>query len=127
MAYVTIIVMLALVEYLYFAVQVGGARGRSGIKAPAVTGDESFERYFRVHQNTLEQLIVFIPAIYATAFYANELYAVAAGVLFLIGRAMYFRAYTKDAEKRGRGMIVTMFANVALVAGGLVGGFLHIV
>ena len=121
MAYVTVIVMLALVEYLYFMVAVGSARGRTGVTAPATSGDPEFERFFRVHQNTLEQLIVFIPAVYATAFYANELYAIIVGVLFLIGRAMYFLAYSKDAEKRAPGAIVTMLANVALVAGGMVG------
>ena len=126
MEYVTVIAMLALILYLYFGIAVGGARGRYGVSAPATTGDEAFERYFRVHQNTLEQLIVFIPAIFATGYFANEIYAVAAGVAFLIGRTLYFRSYTKDAEKRGPGMIVTMAANVALIAGGLVGALLKI-
>ena len=126
MEYVTVIAMLALIQYLYFGIAVGGARGRYGVAAPATTGDEAFERYFRVHQNTLEQLIVFIPAIFTTGYFANEIYAVAAGVAFLIGRTLYFRSYTKDAEKRGPGMIVTMAANVALIAGGLVGALLKI-
>ena len=126
MAFVTMIAMLALIEYLYFSVAVGGARGRSGIKAPATTGNDEFERFFRAHQNTLEQLIVFLPALFASAFYAGELYAAAFGVAFLVGRAMYFRAYTKDPEKRGPGMIVTMVANVALVGGGLVGAILNV-
>ena len=126
MEYVTVIAMLALIQYLYFGIAVGGARGRYGVAAPATTGDEAFERYFRVHQNTLEQLIVFIPAIFATGYFANEICAVAAGVAFLIGRTLYFRSYTKDAEKRGPGMIVTMAANVALIAGGLVGALLKI-
>ena len=34
MAYVTVIAMLALIEYLYFGIQVGAARGRAGIEAP---------------------------------------------------------------------------------------------
>ena len=67
MAYVTAIVMLALVQYFYFIIEVGRARGRFGVAAPATSGNEEFERYFRVQQNTLEQLIMFIPAIYATA------------------------------------------------------------
>ena len=126
MAYVTVIAMLALIEYLYFGVQVGGARGRTGVQAPAVTGDPEFERVYRAHQNTLEQLIIFIPALFATAYYANELYAAAAGVAFLIGRALYFRTYTKDAEKRGPGMLITAVANIALVAGGLIGALIAI-
>ena len=127
MAYVTIIVMLALIEYMYFGVVVAGARGRTGVKAPAVSGNPDFERPFRAHQNTLEQLIVFVPAIYATAYFVNELFAVAAGVVFLIGRAVYFRAYSRDAEKRGPGAILTTLVNVVLVLGGLVGALLMVV
>ena len=126
MEYVTIITMLALVEYLYFAIAVGSARGRYGVSAPATTGDENFERYFRVHQNTLEQLIVFIPALYATAYFVSEIYAIVAGVAFLIGRILYFYAYTQNAEKRGPGMMITMIANVALIGGGLVGALLKL-
>lgn len=127
MAYATIIAMLALIEYLYFGVQVGGARGRTGVAAPAVTGDPAFERVYRAHQNTLEQLIIFLPALYASAYYLNDLFAVAAGVAFLIGRALYFRTYSTDAEKRGPGMLITAAANVALLAGGLIGALLTII
>lgn len=126
MAYATIIAMLALIEYLYFGLQVGGARTRAGVAAPAVTGDPAFERAFRAHQNTLEQLMIFLPALYASAYFASELFAVAAGVVFLIGRALYFRSYCQDAEKRGPGMIVTALANVALLLGGLIGALVTI-
>jgi uncharacterized MAPEG superfamily protein len=120
MAYVTIIVMLALFEYLYFAVAVGRARGRHGVAAPAISGDEHFERFHRAHQNTLEQLIVFVPAIYACAYYAHELLAVVLGVVFLISRAWYFRAYIADPQRRGAGMLGTMVANVVLVSAALI-------
>lgn len=126
MAYVTVIAMLALIEYVYFSVLVGAARGRAGIEAPAVSGDPAFERTFRAHQNTMEQLVIFVPALYASAYFVTPLYAVAAGVVFLVGRAVYFRAYSRDAEKRGPGMLVTMAANAALVLGGLVGALLEI-
>jgi uncharacterized membrane protein YecN with MAPEG domain len=126
MGYATVIAMLALIEYMYFGVQVGGARGRTGVAAPAVTGDPAFERAFRAHQNTLEQLIIFLPSLYATAYFVSDLYAVAAGVAFLIGRALYFRTYCQDAEKRGPGMLITMVANVALLLGALIGALLTI-
>ena len=121
MAFVTVIVMLALVEYIYFGVAVGRARVRHGVDAPAVTGDENFERFFRAHQNTLEQLVPFVPAIYAAAYYANELAAVALGVVFLISRAMYFRTYIADPAKRGPGMLGSMASTVLLIAMALVG------
>ena len=121
MAAVTAIAMLALIEYLYFGVEVGRARGRSGLAAPAVTGDPHFERVFRAHYNTLEQLIVFLPALYAAGWFVNELFAVAAGFAFLVGRAMYFRSYVRDPASRGPGMVVTMAANLVLVVGALIG------
>jgi glutathione S-transferase len=124
MAAVTAIAMLALIEYLYFGVEVGRARARSGLQAPAVTGDEHFERVFRAHYNTLEQLIVFLPALFAAGYYVHELYAVAAGVAFLIGRAMYFRSYVADPARRGPGMLITMAASIALVVGALLGALL---
>jgi uncharacterized membrane protein YecN with MAPEG domain len=127
MAYVTIIAMLALIEYFYFGMQVGGARSRTGVAAPAVSGNEEFERYFRAHQNTLEQLVIFLPALYAAAYFAHELFAVACGVAFLIGRMLYFRTYTTDAEKRGPGMIVTVAGNMLLVLGGLIGALMAII
>ena len=121
MAYVTIIVLLALIQFLYFGVAVGRARARHEVVAPAVAGDERFERFHRAHQNTLKQLIVFIPSAYACAFFAYELLAVACGVGFLIGRTLYFRGYIADPQKRGTGMLITMLANVILVAAALLG------
>jgi hypothetical protein len=121
MAAVTAIAMLALIEYLYFGVEVGRARARSGLVAPAVTGDPQFERVFRAHYNTLEQLIVFFPALYAAGYFVHELYAVAGGVAFLVGRAVYFRSYVREPASRGPGMIITMAANLVLVIGGLIG------
>ncbi len=121
MAYVTIIVMFALMQYLYFGVAVGRARTRHGVAAPAVSGDENFERFHRAHQNTLEQLIVFIPAIYAAGYYAHGIAAAGVGVVFLLGRADYFRSYIADPQSRGRGMMVTMACSVVLLAAALVG------
>lgn len=126
MAYATIIAMLALIEYLYFGVEVGRARGRTGVAAPAVSGNPEFERVYRAHQNTLEQLVIFLPALFATAWFANELLAVAAGVAFLVGRALYFRTYVADAERRGPGMLVTAAANITLIFAGLIGALLEI-
>ena len=64
MAYVAIVAVLALLEYYVFILLVGKMRGECKIQAPATTGDPKFERYYRVQQNTAEQLIVFLPALY---------------------------------------------------------------
>jgi uncharacterized membrane protein YecN with MAPEG domain len=113
--------MLALMEYMYFGVKVGAARGKYDIKAPATTGDENFERVYRIHYNTLEQLIVFLPALWAFAMYVNDLAAAGLGVVFLIGRMVYSIAYTKDPATRGAGFLASFGATVLLLLGGLGG------
>ena len=121
MAYIVIIAMLALLQFIYFSVQVSGARGRFNVPAPAISGNEEFERYFRVQQNTLEQLIVFLPALFAAATMGNEYFASAAGLLFIIGRALYARTYKRDPGSRTIGFVLGMLANVALIFAALWG------
>ena len=68
MPYVAIVTVVALLQFIWFGWQVGVARGKYNIPAPAVSGNEMFERVFRVHANTLETLVVFLPALYAAWF-----------------------------------------------------------
>jgi len=64
MEFVAFVIALALLEFAVFGMLVGWARGKYGVAAPAVSGHPVFERYFRVHQNTLEQLVAFVPAMW---------------------------------------------------------------
>jgi len=121
MAYVDIVTALAVLQFIVFGFRVGGARGRYGIKAPATTGNEIFERHFRVQQNTLEQLIVFLPGIYLFAHYFSPRVAAALGVVYLIGRELYAFTYVKDPANRSVGYGMTFLPMVILVAGGLIG------
>mgnify|MGYP001240944539 CR=1 FL=1 len=120
MAYVTATVMVVLLQYFYFGLEVGRARARCGVAAPAVTGNEEFDRYFRVQQNTLEQVVMYVPASFACAYYADAMVAVICGVIFLIGRSMYFRAYVREPNSRTAGMIMTIAANLVLILATLV-------
>ncbi len=115
------IIILALIEYLVMGAMVGRARVRYKVPAPATTGDPIFERYFRVHQNTLEQLVVFVPALILFADYVNVLAAIALGALFLIARAVYAAGYIRDPEKRELGAAATLLVNAVLLIGGLIG------
>ena len=67
MAWVQLVALLALVECFFFAYAVGKAREKYGVKAPAITGNEIFERYFRVQQNTIEQIVLFLPSLFIAA------------------------------------------------------------
>lgn len=115
MEYVSIVVMLALLQYIYFGVEVGRARGRFSVPAPATTGNEVFERYFRAQQNTAEQLLVFLPAVYACAFYASEALATLMGLFFVLGRMLYFRGYTDPEKNRAPGFALGLAANVVMI------------
>ena len=100
---------------------VGKARGTYAVPAPATSGNEVFERYFRVQMNTLEQLVVFVPSILLFGAYVHPLIAAALGLVFVIGRWLYFRGYVKDPKKRELGFILSGIPNLILLLGGLIG------
>ena len=112
---VVAVVMLALLQYTWFGIEVGRARGRFEVPAPATTGHENFERFFRAHQNTTEQLVVFLPAMFACAYLVNETLAAAMGLLFVIGRLMYFRGYTNPEKSRSLGFGLGLIANTVMI------------
>lgn len=124
MALVTIIIMLSLIEYMIFGGYVGWARAKFGIKAPATTGHAVFERYYRVHINTLENLIIFIPSIIAFATYIHAEIAAGLGFVFIIGRIIYFRGYIKEPKARHMGSLISSIPMILLLLGGLVGAIL---
>jgi glutathione S-transferase len=110
-----LVTLLALLEYSVLGAMVGRARQTYGVEAPATTGNPDFERYFRVHENTLESLIVFIPAVWIFSLVVNYHIGVALGVLFLIARIIYAQGYLTAAAKRGPGAIATAAINGILV------------
>jgi glutathione S-transferase len=118
---VAIVTVLLLIQYFVFAILVGKARVQRKIMAPAVTGDEIFERYYRVQQNTIEQLIVVLPVMWLFAWYVQPLVAAAMGLIFLAGRWLYCHDYVRDPAKRGRGFAVGNLAQTVLLLGALIG------
>lgn len=127
MEFVAIVVGLALVEYMVFGAFVGKARDTYNIQAPAVSGHEVFDRYFRVHQNTLEGLIIFIPSIYAFGVYVHAEVAAGIGVIFIIARVIYFKGYVKNPKSRVLGAILSGLSSIVLLLGGIVGAVVSII
>ena len=121
MDHATLIVLLALLQYVWFTARVGLARGKYNVNAPACDGDETWNRLFRIQQNTMEQLIVFVPATFAFAYYVSELWVLIPGLAFLVGRFLYSAEYLKDPKTRTPGMSITLLSNVVLVLGALFG------
>jgi glutathione S-transferase len=121
MALIELITVLALLQFLYFGTLVGNARERFGVKAPATTGNEVFERYVRVQMNTLELLILFLPALWIATAYLAAYWLTLLGAVYLIGRFIYLRAYVAEPSKRSIGFGVSALPILALLAIDLIG------
>ena len=126
MVYVEIVLALALLKFIVFGIAVGRARGKYQCPAPATTGNEMFERYFRVQMNTLEQLVVFIPSIFLFAHLVDARWAAGLGVVYLIGRAIYFAAYVRDPKSRTLGFALSSMPTIVLVVGALIGALVSV-
>ena len=120
MPYVLLVVSLALLQFMIFGIAVGRARYKYNCPAPATAGNEMFERYFRGQMNTLEQLIVFLPAVFLFAQQVSAEWAAGLGAVYLVGRTLYFIGYVKNPKSRGPGFMLTMIPNTVLVVGTLV-------
>ena len=118
---VFLVMLIALVEYFGFAAAVGRARHRFGVKAPSTSGNPDFERYYRVQMNTLEVLIIFIPALWSFAILIDPMWAALLGAVFIVGRLIFFVGYVKAAEKRSLGFALSSVPILALLIGGLFG------
>lgn len=117
MAYVALVTVIALLQFFWFGWRVGRARTKYGVPAPATSGHEVFERYFRVQMNTLEQLVIFIPSAWIFAHFVSPTTAAGLGVVFIVGRAIYAETYIRNPKRRALGFALTAFANLGLMIG----------
>lgn len=118
-AYVAIVTLLALLTYFWMGLEVGRARGKSGIQAPAMTGDPILERAIRAHYNTLEWLPLFLIPMWLFAIYWNDLVAAVLGLIWIVGRVLYQRGYVADPAKRETGFMIQALAVAVLLFGSL--------
>jgi uncharacterized MAPEG superfamily protein len=114
---------------LLFAVAglVGRARGKHRIAAPATTGHPEFERAFRVQMNTVENAVLFLPALWLFAAFVSGIWSAALGAVWLAARVWYVIAYLQDPARRGPAFGLSMLAFGILSLGaawGVVQGFL---
>jgi glutathione S-transferase len=107
--------------YFWLGLEVGMARGKFGVAAPATTGDPAFERIYRVHINTLEWLPIYLPSLWLFGYYVSDLGAAFLGLVWIFGRYLYKRGYEQAAEKRSTGFAVQATAVAVLFFGAVVG------
>ncbi|WP_022704697.1 MAPEG family protein [Pseudorhodobacter ferrugineus] len=126
---IAFVAALAVVQYLAFGWLTGRARAKSGLKAPAMTGDAGFERMYRVQMNTIEVMMAFLPALYLASLFWPAYVVAPIAAIYLIGRHLFWRAYVTDPAKRGLGFmlsIVPVFVLLILALIGAVMGLLGV-
>ena len=118
------VTLLAMLMYFWTTMRVGQARGKYGVKAPAVTGAPEFERAFRAQQNTVEQLVFFLPSLWLFAALYKDMWAGIAGAVWVVGRVVYVLGYAQAADKRAAGFMIALVANMVLLIGAFVCWFM---
>jgi uncharacterized membrane protein YecN with MAPEG domain len=116
----SLVTVLTLILYLILIVNVGRARAKYKISPPEISGDPNFERVFRVQQNTLEQLILFLPALWLFSQFVSPVWGAAIGSVWLVGRSLYAWGYYQAAEKRMLGFAMGTSATFILLGGSLI-------
>ena len=111
---VQLVAILSVLQFIFFGKLTGDARAKSGLKAPAMTGDEGFERMHRVHMNTLETLVAFLPSLFLAAAYWSSLLVAALGAVYLVGRFVYWRAYVANPSRRFVGFMLSVAPTILL-------------
>jgi glutathione S-transferase len=117
----SIITVLTLIVYFVITLNVGIARAKYNVKPPATTGDPKFECALRVQQNTLEQLVFFLPLLWIFSYYVSARWGLILGSIWLVGRILYAWGYYQAPEKRGPGFGISSLAGLGLLGGAIVG------
>ena len=129
------VTVLALFVYMYMIINVGIARGKTGIDAPAMTGAPQLERAVRAHSNTLEAMPVFLVGLWLATLYFSPPFPLVAwlpavlGLIWCIGRIIYMQGYMAGPEKRSTGYMISavpMLVNLILAIIGIVAAFMAV-
>lgn len=115
--FTALVTCLAILVYFYSSILVSRARGKFGVKLPAISGNPDFERVFRAQMNTLEWLPIFLPSLWLFAVYVGDAAAAVLGLIWVVGRIVYIHGYAQAVAKCGPGFAIQALAAVALWVG----------
>lgn len=116
----SLITTLTIILLFGLTINVGKARVKYKVNAPATTGHPKFELAYRVQMNTVENTVAFIPALWLFSYYVSTSWGSVLGGLWLIGRVWYAITYSEDAKKRGGGFSLSFLAFAILTFGALI-------
>lgn len=112
-----LVTLFCLLVLFWVTAMVGRARGKHGVRVPEMTGPEPFVYAVRVHLNTIEGLILFLPALWLFALTVSDYYAAIAGVFYPIGRIIYALGYYQAPSKREIGFGIGLVSTLACLIG----------
>ena len=115
--FTALVTCLAILVYFSSSILVSRARGKFGVKLPAISGNPDFERVFRAQMNTLEWLPIFLPSLWLFAIYIGDGFAALMGLVWVVGRILYVLGYAKSVAKRGPGFAIQATAAIILWVG----------
>jgi len=124
--YTSFVTLLVALFYFFIATRVPLARRKYNVQLPAITGNLDFERVFRVHQNTLEWLPTFLLPLWLCAYYLSDIGAAVLGLVWIVGRLLYWLGYTSAVAKRIPGFFIQALACLLLIIGAAVGMFMRL-
>ena len=119
--YTAVVILLAVAFYFFLATRVAAGHAKFNVRLPATTGNPDFERIFRVHTNTLEWMPTFLVPLWLCAIYLSDIGAAALGLVWIVGRVLYFTGYSEAVEKRLPGFFVQATACLLLFIGATAG------
>jgi glutathione S-transferase len=123
--YTALVTLLAVAFYFFLATRVAAAHGKFNVKLPAMAGNPDFERIVRAHVNTLEWMPTFLVPLWLCAVYLSDVTAAGLGLVWIVGRMLYWNGYSEAVEKRLPGFFVQASACFLLFIGALVGVVMH--
>jgi glutathione S-transferase len=113
--------LAALTVYLWVFANAGRARGKHKVLPPSMEGPLEFQSAQRIQANTVEQIVLFLPALWLCAYFFSDRWAALGGVVWVAGRILYALGYYKDPSKRGPGFVIAFLANLGLMLGAAAG------
>ena len=114
MKYTALVTIAAVICTFVLSARVGAARAKLGVDAPATSGPPDFDKSFRIHMNTVEQLVLFVPVLWLAVAVVGDLWAAEIGAVWIVGRVVYAVGYSKEAAKRGPGFLLTILPTAVL-------------
>ena len=117
------VTLLAILVSIGLQINTGKVRGRTGIKPPAMSGAPALEAALRAEGNTVEQYVLFLPALWLAALYFQGWVPPLVGLVWCLGRVLYAVGYMSAPETRYPGYMLTVLSALVLILLAAIGIF----